>query len=128
MDCNYTNQRRAQLGCPQFTAVAQCCGCHPGVPPMRPPVNEPLVPPMPQPRQMENIQRQPVDMAPSGFMTDAGTEVCTNTTPGGMESYPLAMAYVPWQQWKQTYTLDQALQRGTIFPELDLPFEMGRCR
>lgn len=53
---------------------------------------------------------------------------CPNTSVGGMENYPLAMAYVPWQQWKQTYALDRGFQRGTIFPELDLPFVMGRCR
>lgn len=41
---------------------------------------------------------------------------------------PIAMAYVPWQKWKQTYSLEQGLNRGTIFPELDLPFVMGRCR
>lgn len=43
-------------------------------------------------------------------------------------SMQLAMAYVPWQQWSQTYPIDQALIRGTLFPELDFPFVMGRCR
>ncbi|MDD7216535.1 MAG: spore coat associated protein CotJA [Anaerovoracaceae bacterium] len=38
-------------------------------------------------------------------------------------SLPLASAYVPFQQWKTTYSLDTGLERGTIFPELDLPFE-----
>lgn len=41
---------------------------------------------------------------------------------------PLGMAYVPWQLWRDTYEPDVALQRGTIFPELDLPFwGGGRC-
>ena len=31
-----------------------------------------------------------------------------------LQSMPLAMAYVPWQFWGQTY--------GTIFPELNKPF------
>ena len=35
---------------------------------------------------------------------------------------PLAMAYVPFQQWGNIYEPYRALQRGTIFPELDLPF------
>ena len=43
-------------------------------------------------------------------------------------SLPLASAYIPYQQWKTTYSLDTALQRGTIFPELDLPFEGGARR
>lgn len=35
---------------------------------------------------------------------------------------PLAMAYVPWQEWKNIYNPDVAFRRGTIFAELDLPF------
>lgn len=38
---------------------------------------------------------------------------------------PLAMAYVPWQRWCETYEPATALHRGTIFPELDLPFLGG---
>ena len=36
---------------------------------------------------------------------------------------PLAMTYTPMQQWKSTYSDSVSLSRGTIFPELDLPFE-----
>jgi len=35
---------------------------------------------------------------------------------------PLAAAYVPFQNWKTTYEPQIGLERGTIFPELDLPF------
>ena len=42
--------------------------------------------------------------------------------PGFSDRFPLAMAYVPWQQWNQTYDLDRGLAAGTIFPELDKPF------
>ena len=38
---------------------------------------------------------------------------------------PLAMAYVPFQRWCNTYEPAEALHRGTIFPELDLPFLGG---
>lgn len=38
-------------------------------------------------------------------------------------SLPLAMAYVPMQQWKNVYSPQEGLSRGTIFSELDLPFE-----
>ncbi len=34
----------------------------------------------------------------------------------------LAMAYVPLQNWKEIYEPDVALERGTIFAQLDLPF------
>ncbi len=54
---------------------------------------------------------------------------CTNTAPGCLEqNYPIAMAYVPWQQWRGVYSMEQGFKRGTIFPELDLPFEPRRCR
>jgi hypothetical protein len=38
---------------------------------------------------------------------------------------PLAMAYVPWQCWCETYKPAEGWCRGTIFPELDLPFLGG---
>lgn len=33
-----------------------------------------------------------------------------------------AMAYVPFQQWGQTYEPERALDAGTLFPDLDKPF------
>lgn len=41
------------------------------------------------------------------------------------DNFPVGMAYVPWQTWNQVYDFDKALQRGTLFPELDKPF-IGR--
>lgn len=40
----------------------------------------------------------------------------------------VAMAYVPWQRWDKTYEPCRALSIGTIFPELNKPFEGGCCR
>lgn len=34
----------------------------------------------------------------------------------------LAMGFVPFQAWENTYDHQVALQRGTIFPSLDKPF------
>ena len=34
----------------------------------------------------------------------------------------LAMVYSPKQVWGETYDVDVALERGTLFPELDKPF------
>ena len=39
-----------------------------------------------------------------------------------LEDMPLAMAYVPFQVWRDLYQPDEALQAGTIFKELNLPF------
>ncbi len=49
------------------------------------------------------------------------------TVPKGRfpENTPLAMAYVPFQSWEDTYAENVALAKGTIFPSLDLPF-LGR--
>ena len=42
-------------------------------------------------------------------------------------SLPIAMSYTPMQQWKTTYSAENGLSRGTIFPELDLPFDGFGC-
>lgn len=45
-----------------------------------------------------------------------------------LQELPLAMAYVPIQTWGDTYAPDRALCRGTLFPQLDLPFcEVNQC-
>lgn len=39
----------------------------------------------------------------------------------------LAMAYVLWQQWREVYSCEKALENGTLFPDLNKPFLGGRC-
>ena len=39
-----------------------------------------------------------------------------------LDDLPLAMAYVPMQKWGDQYAPAVGLERGTIFPQLDLPF------
>ena len=63
---------------------------------------------------------------PGGGSGDAGNQ--GGTSGSGFDamylgSLPIAMAYTPMQQWKATYSAEKGLSRGTIFPELDLPFE-----
>ena len=41
------------------------------------------------------------------------------------EKIPAAMAYVPYQQWGEVFDSSDALEKGTIFPELVFPFEKG---
>jgi len=57
----------------------------------------------------------------------ADTEVCVNS-----EYFPVAMAYVRWQQLERMYPHELALERGTLFAELDKPFcgmtVTGGCR
>ncbi|MBQ1275181.1 MAG: spore coat associated protein CotJA [Cellulosilyticum sp.] len=51
---------------------------------------------------------------------------CDEKIDCNMENMPIAMAYVPWQQWRMIYEPKEALKRGTIFKELDLPFEASK--
>lgn len=133
MDCN-CNQRSAGSCRPQMPppCMDTNCGCGSSMP----------MPPI-QPRMGEQGRQSfpsfgpscdmMSDMTPPSALSQAG-----NRTSGFQPSMPqctiekankpIAMAYVPWQQWRQTYPMDKALSRGTIFPELDLPFVMGRCR
>ena len=39
-----------------------------------------------------------------------------------LQMMPLAMAYVPWQQWQNVYDCSKGLEHGSIFEELILPF------
>lgn len=41
----------------------------------------------------------------------------------GLVDHPLAMVYSPYQIWRDAYAPDVALKRGTLFSELDLPFD-----
>ena len=43
------------------------------------------------------------------------------TTP--LDMLPLAMAYVPMQKYNSAYEQSEALMNGTLFPELNKPFE-----
>lgn len=35
---------------------------------------------------------------------------------------PLGMSYVPWQNWEDMFDPENALERGTAFPSLEMPF------
>lgn len=59
---------------------------------------------------------------PGGFCGEGDMPFC-----GLSEQFPVGMGYVPMQRWQSTYSMEDGFRRGTIFPELDLPFMMGRC-
>lgn len=44
------------------------------------------------------------------------------------ENFTVGMGYIPMQRWEQAYDMENGMRRGTVFPSLDLPFMMGRCR
>ena len=37
-----------------------------------------------------------------------------------------AMSYVPWQIWRNIYCIEEGLEKGTIFEDMDKPY-IGRC-
>lgn len=49
----------------------------------------------------------------------------TSTQNQAINSLPLAMAYVPMQQFRCLYSPEEALNAGTLFKELDMPFSGG---
>ena len=78
-----------------------------------------------------NASVQPVsgccnDAVSGGIIVGGCAEAACNkeTTLSG---YPIAMAYVPWQDYGNIYPLQQALRNGTMFQELDLDFAGRRC-
>ena len=42
-------------------------------------------------------------------------------------SFPVVMAYVPWQQWGKLYSADCGLMEGTVFEDLNQIFCGVRC-
>lgn len=54
---------------------------------------------------------------------DGGCRECKEDMPGKA----LAMAYVPWQSWRNLYEVCEGFCKGTIFKELNLEFEGRRC-
>jgi 2-methylcitrate dehydratase PrpD len=70
---------------------------------------------------MENAHNLP-EMTSMHRIPKHQSETVKNRFP---EKTPIAMAYVPVQQWSETYKIEDGFCRGTVFPELDLPFSPG---
>ena len=60
------------------------------------------------------------------LVTVEAEKPCTSCQNGSRTAFPaetpVGMAYVPFQQWKNVYEASVALERGTIFEDLDKPF------
>ena len=66
--------------------------------------------------------------APSPYSGNRNMNSCCDRY-DALEGMPLAMAYVPWQNWRKIYEPEKAFCRGTIFEELDKPFHgTGGCQ
>ncbi len=51
------------------------------------------------------------------------TANCNSSDKWGLKDYPLAIVYSPLQEFCELYDLDDALNNGTLFKQLDLPFK-----
>ncbi|MCD8053985.1 MAG: spore coat associated protein CotJA [Lachnospiraceae bacterium] len=71
-----------------------------------PPVGGPCCSPAPRPRS---------GMAPEAAVSS------------DIDQFPVGMTYVPWQTWQNLYEAEYGFQVGTIFGDLDYPWEVGRC-
>ena len=69
-------------------------------------------------RMLDRTERSAPDLPPSERMNPA----CTPKQRWGLENHPLGMVYSPLQNFQNLYDRELALQHGTIFRELDLPF------
>lgn len=58
--------------------------------------------------------------SPRGLASDEAKMSCHHSR--NIDEFPVGMAYVPWQQWKEQYDLQKGFQVGTIFPDLHKPY------
>ena len=76
--------------------------------------------------ERENDNRTPLDRVSEEFMQDMmrSSDIAAGRgiDPSVVDGLPLAMVYAPRQKWRNAYSPDEALMRGTMFAELDLPF------
>ena len=73
-----------------------------------------------QPYRNMPVQRR---QNPSSSCGEAVSPPCSCRIPRDpLEHMTLAMAYVPWQTWEDTYDVHKGLECGTIFPVLNKPF------
>ena len=47
---------------------------------------------------------------------------CKQENTYACDDYPIGMAYVPWQEFKNLHDPERGLHAGTIFMELEKPF------
>ena len=50
---------------------------------------------------------------------DSSRELCAGIA---LDQMPVTMAYVPWTKWRNIYEAEKGLRRGTIFQDLDKPW------
>ncbi len=63
-------------------------------------------------------------VSPMTDRNDCHNRFNEQTCVGGLDTLPLAQAYVPMQKFRMLYSAERALAHGTLFEELFLPVEV----
>ena len=73
---------------------------------------------------MDDFDLRDLLAPPLRMRSDLPTPPVPDKDPHG-EPIVLAMSYVPTQKWQELYEPEEGLPRGSVFRQLDLPFEGG---
>lgn len=80
-----------------------------------------------------NYRRQPVRRASPGPQRQPARSAAAELArvvldkEGAFDQFAVGMTYTLWQRWGEAYCAEKALERGTLFPVLDMPFAGRRC-
>lgn len=55
-------------------------------------------------------------------LNNSPKQMCMSTTGPDCNTMMLAHSYVPWQQYTSAFSPQEALMKGTLFPELYGPY------
>lgn len=80
-------------------------------------------------RQQQPVRRPAQQQAQRQPVRSAAAELAKAVLDkeGAFDQFAVGMTYTPWQRWGETYNAEKALERGTLFPVLDMPFAGRRC-
>ena len=73
------------------------------------------------------VQEAAYDVGSASELSESGERCGKCAAYDRLTGLPLAMAYLPDQEWEDLYGEEEALERGTMFKKLDLPFYPTPC-
>lgn len=77
-------------------------------------------------RDFLNTEDEPMDSAVESAVLLRKKDDCSNCNLSVTDVLPVGMTYASMQVFRKLYTPEEALCRGTLFCELDLPFRGGK--
>lgn len=77
-------------------------------------------------RDFLNIEDDSMESSVEAGVRVPTQEICPSCNFGAVDTLPVGMMYASMQKFRKLYSPEQALCRGTLFCELDLPFRGGK--